>query len=203
MIGKLVLIEEMQGEPQYHERVGIIDHIDDIGQIHGSWGGCALCQDADKFRIIEETDPDIRDILLTKFFRPVFKDAFGVYVFKGYHSAIIPLATRVLSDLIILWDDCNGTIIAIPKDYRNIKFTPSFQKKVEVQITASVMSWTLNIDIGILKSLDRNSQVYKDFCFYLKHELVQAEARYENIKKLFSELPEEDQLMAEVLYDEI
>lgn len=202
MIGKLVLIDEMQGEPQYHGRVGIIEHIDDIGQIHGSWGGCALCQSTDKFRIIEETDPDIRDILLTKFFRPIFKGVFGVYVFKGYHSAIIPLATRILSDLIILWDNYNGTILAIPKDYK-IKFTPGFQKEVEVKITASVMNWTLNIDIEILKSLDRNSQVYKDFCFYLKHELVQAEAKYENIKKLFSELPEEDQLMAEVLYNEI
>ena len=54
------------------------------------------------------------------------------------------------------------------KIIKNIKFTSSFQKEVEVQITASVMNWTLNMDIEILKSLDRNSQVYKDFLFLSK-----------------------------------
>ena len=41
MIGKLVLIDEMQGEPQYHGRVGIIEHIDDIGP--DSWKLGRMC----------------------------------------------------------------------------------------------------------------------------------------------------------------
>lgn len=32
----------MDGEPDYSGRVGIITHIDDAGQLHGTWGGCAV-----------------------------------------------------------------------------------------------------------------------------------------------------------------
>ena len=30
------------GEPQYTNREGVVTHIDDAGQIHGTWGGCAV-----------------------------------------------------------------------------------------------------------------------------------------------------------------
>lgn len=41
--GDRVQIVEMSGEPHYSGRVGVVEHIDDAGQIHGTWGGCALC----------------------------------------------------------------------------------------------------------------------------------------------------------------
>lgn len=40
--GTKVEIISMKGEPQYTGRKGEITHIDDAGQIHGTWGGCAL-----------------------------------------------------------------------------------------------------------------------------------------------------------------
>lgn len=45
--GDKVRINHMEGEPWYTGREGIVRHIDDIGQIHGSWGGCALNMDDD------------------------------------------------------------------------------------------------------------------------------------------------------------
>ena len=41
-IGDVIKIIKMEGEPQYTNRVGVITHIDDAGQIHGAWGGCAI-----------------------------------------------------------------------------------------------------------------------------------------------------------------
>ncbi len=43
----------IDGEPSYSGKIGIIEHIDDIVQIHGSWGGCALIPGVDKFEIVE------------------------------------------------------------------------------------------------------------------------------------------------------
>ena len=42
----------MEGEPQYTGREGVITHIDDAGQIHGMWGGCALVPGLDTYIII-------------------------------------------------------------------------------------------------------------------------------------------------------
>ena len=44
----------MEGEPQYSGKEGIIEHIDDIGQIHDSWGWCALIPGVNQFKIVEE-----------------------------------------------------------------------------------------------------------------------------------------------------
>lgn len=52
-IGAKVLILEMKGEPQYSNKRGIIEHIDDIGQLHGTWGGCALVPNEDTYIIID------------------------------------------------------------------------------------------------------------------------------------------------------
>ncbi len=41
-------------EPQYSGKVGVVEYIDDIGQIHGSWGGCALIPKIDEFAIISD-----------------------------------------------------------------------------------------------------------------------------------------------------
>ena len=42
----------MDGEPDYTDKVGEVYSIDDMGQIHGSWGGCALIPGVDKFEVI-------------------------------------------------------------------------------------------------------------------------------------------------------
>ena len=51
-VGDTVFIEWMQGEPSYSGRTGIVQSIDDLGQIHGTWGGCALIPGADEFHKI-------------------------------------------------------------------------------------------------------------------------------------------------------
>ena len=53
-IGDKIKIINMNGEPQYTGREGIVDRIDDMGQIHGSWGGCALIPECDTFKVIHD-----------------------------------------------------------------------------------------------------------------------------------------------------
>ncbi len=53
-IGDKIKIISMNGEPQYSGKVGVIEHIDDIGQLHGSWGGCALIPGVDEFEKIDD-----------------------------------------------------------------------------------------------------------------------------------------------------
>ena len=45
-IGDTIKIIHMEGEPQYTNREGVVTHIDDAGQIHGTWGGCAIIPEA-------------------------------------------------------------------------------------------------------------------------------------------------------------
>lgn len=45
--GDIIHIYHMFGEPEYAGREGVVCCIDDIGQIHGSWGGLALNFDDD------------------------------------------------------------------------------------------------------------------------------------------------------------
>ena len=52
-IGDQIKIIEMDGEPQYTNREGVVTHIDDAGQIHGTWGGCAIIPEVDEFIILE------------------------------------------------------------------------------------------------------------------------------------------------------
>ena len=49
-VGDIIHIYHMWGEPQYNDREGVVTHIDDAGQIHGTWGGCALI-DGDDFAV--------------------------------------------------------------------------------------------------------------------------------------------------------
>lgn len=51
-IGDRLRIIFMVGEPQYNGKEGIVKYIDDIGQIHGTWGGCALIPDVDVYEKI-------------------------------------------------------------------------------------------------------------------------------------------------------
>lgn len=53
-----VHIIEMVGEPQYNGREGYATYIDDLGQIHGTWGGLALQPRRDKFTVEVESVED-------------------------------------------------------------------------------------------------------------------------------------------------
>ena len=54
--GDFVKIIHMEGEPGYAGREGIVTHVDDAWQIHGTWGGCAIIPDTDLFEVIEKDD---------------------------------------------------------------------------------------------------------------------------------------------------
>ena len=51
-IGSVILIIEMKEENNYSGKYGKVLHIDDMGQIHGTWGGCALIPGVDIYLII-------------------------------------------------------------------------------------------------------------------------------------------------------
>ena len=54
-IGDTVKIIKMEDERQYTNREGVVTHIDDAGQIHGTWGGYALILEIDSFITIGDT----------------------------------------------------------------------------------------------------------------------------------------------------
>ncbi len=54
-VGDTIHITLMDGEPQYSGKEGVVTHIDDAGQIHGTWGGCAVCTEyGDRFYVIKK-----------------------------------------------------------------------------------------------------------------------------------------------------
>lgn len=55
-IGDKIQIIDMNGEPQYAGKEGIVDRIDDMGQIHTTAGGCAIIPEIDKFEIIKDDE---------------------------------------------------------------------------------------------------------------------------------------------------
>lgn len=52
-VGDMIHIYHMFGEPQYRDTEGIVRYIDDMNQIHGTWGGCALIP-GDDYVILKE-----------------------------------------------------------------------------------------------------------------------------------------------------
>lgn len=54
--GDKIKIIHMDGEQQYDGKVGYVEHIDDAGQIHGTWGGCALIPGVDEYKVIKNDD---------------------------------------------------------------------------------------------------------------------------------------------------
>jgi hypothetical protein len=54
-IGDTIKIIKMEGEPQYTNREGVVTHIDDAGQIHGTWGGCAIIPEVDTYIILKKS----------------------------------------------------------------------------------------------------------------------------------------------------
>ena len=58
-VGDMIHIYHMFGESEYAGREGVVRHIDDLNQIHGTWGGCALIPGDDFVVLIpEETDEE-------------------------------------------------------------------------------------------------------------------------------------------------
>lgn len=51
--GDRIHIVNMEGEPDYNGREGVIEYIDDIGQLHGTWGGCGVLPDIDTYFIVK------------------------------------------------------------------------------------------------------------------------------------------------------
>ena len=54
LIGATIRIVAMEGEPQYTDRVGVVKSVDDIGQIHGTWGGCAIIPETDDYVVLKK-----------------------------------------------------------------------------------------------------------------------------------------------------
>lgn len=52
-VGDKIQIIQMFGEPHYTGRVGIVERIDGIGQLHGTWGGLAVQEENDQYTVIE------------------------------------------------------------------------------------------------------------------------------------------------------
>ena len=55
-VGDKIRIIHMDGEPHYKDREGTVTHVDDEGQIHGTWGGCALIPGIDTYEILPDTN---------------------------------------------------------------------------------------------------------------------------------------------------
>lgn len=53
IIGKEIEIISMEGEPQYTGRRGLVRRIDSLGQLHGTWGGCAIIPETDKWKLVK------------------------------------------------------------------------------------------------------------------------------------------------------
>lgn len=53
-IGQKIKIISMEGEPQYNGKEGVINHIDSIGQLHGTWGGLAVQPERDIIEVIND-----------------------------------------------------------------------------------------------------------------------------------------------------
>ena len=52
-IGDYIRIIDMFDEPNYAGIEGQVKCIDSLGQIHGTWGGCALIPGVDSFEIVK------------------------------------------------------------------------------------------------------------------------------------------------------
>ena len=52
-LGDHIRIIYMNGEPQYCGKSGTVNFIDDMGQVFGTWGGCAIHPEEDVYEIID------------------------------------------------------------------------------------------------------------------------------------------------------
>ena len=52
-VGRKIRINTMVDEPQYTGKEGVIECVDDLGQLHGTWGGLAVQPHRDVFEFLE------------------------------------------------------------------------------------------------------------------------------------------------------
>ena len=43
----------------YNGRSGVVEHIDSIGQLHGTWGGLAVIPGVDNYEVLHQIDVNI------------------------------------------------------------------------------------------------------------------------------------------------
>lgn len=53
-VGDRIRIEYMEDEPRYWGKSGIVKKIDDMGQLHGTWGGLAVDLSVDTIAILRD-----------------------------------------------------------------------------------------------------------------------------------------------------
>ncbi len=53
LVGKKIRIIDMSGEPGYSGREGTVTFVDDMGQLHGTWGGLAVIPNEDDYEVID------------------------------------------------------------------------------------------------------------------------------------------------------
>ena len=55
-VGDKIIINYMEGEPNYWGREGIVTSIDSMGQLHGTWGGLAVLPNEDDYTLIKKNE---------------------------------------------------------------------------------------------------------------------------------------------------
>lgn len=55
-VGDKIRIDCMRDEPLYDGKEGTITVIDDMGQLHGTWGGLAVIPGEDSFTVLERAE---------------------------------------------------------------------------------------------------------------------------------------------------
>ena len=53
-LGKTIVIITMKDEPTYSGRIGVVELVDDMNQLHGTWGSLAVIPGVDSFQILED-----------------------------------------------------------------------------------------------------------------------------------------------------
>lgn len=54
-LGRTIEIINLSDEPfvSYSGRTGLVEYIDDIGMLHGTWGSLAIIPEADEFIVLD------------------------------------------------------------------------------------------------------------------------------------------------------
>lgn len=53
-VGDKIRIIEMKGEESSNDREGVIEYIDALNQLHGTWGGLAVIPEQDTVELISD-----------------------------------------------------------------------------------------------------------------------------------------------------
>ncbi len=52
LIGKRIRITHMEGDQQYVGKEGVVEFVDDLPSLHGTWGGLGVLCGIDEFKVI-------------------------------------------------------------------------------------------------------------------------------------------------------